>query len=44
MSKSWRDRPVKERENVVKKAERGDHRKMEPYKRIHNKKSWDNQE
>jgi hypothetical protein len=44
MSKSYRDRPVKEREIVVKKASKGDHRKMEPYKRINNKKSWYDQE
>lgn len=44
MSKSWRDRPSKERDIVVKKAERGDHRKMNPYKRVHNKKSWYDQE
>lgn len=43
MSKSWRDRPLKEREITVKKAERGDHRRMEPYVRARNK-SWDNQE
>lgn len=44
MSKSWRDRPSKERDIVVKKSERGSHRKMDPYKRVHNKQSWDNQE
>jgi len=43
MSKSYRDRPPKERELVIKKSERGDHRKMDPYKRI-NKKSWYDQE
>ena len=44
MSKSWKDDPAKKRENAVRKAERGNHKKMEPYRRIHNKQSWVNQE
>ena len=43
MSKSWRNSPAKEREIIVKKAERGSHRRMDPYVRS-KQKSWDDQE
>lgn len=33
MGKTWRDKPSKERQIIIKKHERGDHRKMEPYVR-----------
>lgn len=33
MSKTYRDRPSKERQIVIQKHERGSHRRMEPYVR-----------
>lgn len=33
MGKTYRNKPAKEREIEIKKKQRGDHRKMEPYKR-----------
>lgn len=33
MSKSWRDKPRMEREIAIRKALRGNHKHMEPYKR-----------
>lgn len=33
MSKSWRDKPANERDIVIKKVKRGNHRHMDPYKR-----------
>jgi hypothetical protein len=41
MGKTYKDKPAKEREIAIKKAERGSHRRMEPYKR---EKNWDNPE
>lgn len=40
MSKTYRDKPAKEREIFIKKHERGDRRKMDPYSRKRNN-SWD---
>lgn len=41
MSKTYRDRPAKQRDIMVKKHERGDHKKMEPYRR-NKKNDWEN--
>lgn len=42
MGKTYRDRPAKERQIEIKKHERGDHRKMDPYNRVNAKKSsWE---
>lgn len=40
MSKTWRDKPAKERQVVVSKHERGEHRKMDPYVRARSK-NWE---
>lgn len=42
MGKTYRDRPAKQRDIVIKKHERGEHRRMDPYQRPHNKRSnWE---
>lgn len=44
MGKTYRDRPAKQRDIAIKKHERGDHRKMDPYRREHGKRSnWEDQ-
>ena len=45
MGKTYRDRPAKERQIVIKKYERGEHRRMEPYNRVNTRRSaWEDQE
>jgi len=45
MGKTYRDRPEKKREIIVKKHERGDHHKMDPYHRSNAKRSsWNIQD
>lgn len=45
MSKTYRDRPAKERQITIKKHERGSHRRMDPYSRAFAKKSsWEEQQ
>lgn len=44
MGKTFRDRPANERQIVVKKHEKGKHRKMDPYNRKQARRSdWKNQ-
>ena len=44
MGRTYRDRPAKQRDIAIKKAERGDHRKMDPYHRVNNKRTaWEDQ-
>lgn len=44
MGKTFRDRPAVERQIQIRKHERGEHRKMSPYRRSEEKRSnWDNQ-
>lgn len=44
MGKTYRDRPAKERWIVIKKHERGDHHKMDPYRRTSKQSSWEDQQ
>lgn len=45
MGKTYRDRPAKERQITIRKHERGDHRRMDPYKRQEARRSsWQNQD
>lgn len=45
MGKTYRDRPAKQRDIAIKKMERGNHRKMNPYRRTEGKRSgWESQE
>ncbi len=45
MGKTYRDRPAKERDIIIKKHQRGDHRKMDAYKRTSAKRScWEDQQ
>ena len=39
MGKTYRDKPAKERQIVIEKRERGEHRKMSPYSRP-KQKDW----
>ena len=40
MGKTRRDKPSKEHDIQLKKLERGDHRRMDPYNRAHEKQSY----
>lgn len=44
MGKTYRDRPARERQLIIKKHERGIHKKMDPYRRTSAKRSnWEDQ-
>lgn len=40
MGRSWRDKPIKERQIEIQKHNRGSHRRMDPYVRAKSK-SWE---